>query len=421
MREFQINNIGIHLNIQGARRYTKVSYPIRYGQYSEIQTPEYTYQFNLNGELKYMHGRGHDWPHGDWLKRTAAGDWIYYTAGEYTNIYTYTGEYYLPCFRYPSNSIFPYKPFENNAVNSAINSFPDLKKRIAAQAEEPLPNDIKEFLKDISGKDNSPYNAVPDSLRDITGADISVLPPDTRNADYDIIPVMIADGCLYNCGFCNVKSGKEIQLRTKENISLQISELKALYNNDLANYNSVFLGNHDSLYAGAGLIEYAGLQSYEAFNIASSYMKGANLFLFGSVYSFLKADEPLFSALNNLPFYTYINIGLESADQPSLDILEKPVKEKDVKDAYHRLIDINMKYENIEVTANFILSSLLPESHFKSIEKLTGNYPGRNYPKGCIYLSPMIDEQDKSNMRKDFIRLKTASRLPSYLYIIQRL
>lgn len=419
MQEFQINNIKIYLNKQGSRQYSRASYPIRYGRYSEIQTPEYIYQFNLNCKLKYMHGRGNNWQPEDWLKRTAANGWVYYTAGEYSNILTCTGEYYLPCFPYPGNSIFPYKPFETDAVNSAIRAFGNFIDSIAGLIKEARPRGIRNFLRDILNNNQAEQSEKQKSLHDIIISEINVLPPDTRHSDYDIIPVIIADGCLYNCGFCNFKTGGEFQVRSGEDIDRQISELKTFYKDDLENYNSVFLGSHDSLYAGIDLIEYAALKSYKAFKLAHSYMKGANLFLFGSVYSFLKADEALFNTLNNLPFYSYINIGLESADQASLNMLEKPVKEKDVTEAYYKLIEINKKYDSIEVTANFILSSRLPVTHYNSIAELTGNYPDRNYPKGCIYLSPMIDEPGKINMRKDFTNLKTVSRLPAYLYIIQ--
>ena len=48
--------------IKGANQYSKVSYPLRYGHYSEIRRREYIYQFNLNGEIKFITGRGPEWP-----------------------------------------------------------------------------------------------------------------------------------------------------------------------------------------------------------------------------------------------------------------------------------------------------------------------------------------------------------------------
>ena len=60
--------------------------------------PGASFQFNLNGELKFITGRGKDWPSpSEWLKRTVAGDWVYYSAGGYDGPYDCFGEYYIPC------------------------------------------------------------------------------------------------------------------------------------------------------------------------------------------------------------------------------------------------------------------------------------------------------------------------------------
>jgi len=54
MKKFQIDALDITLEKEGAQSFSKVSYPIRYGRFSEIRTPEYTFQFNRNGEIKYI-------------------------------------------------------------------------------------------------------------------------------------------------------------------------------------------------------------------------------------------------------------------------------------------------------------------------------------------------------------------------------
>ena len=79
MEHYRLNNLDITLEREGAKRFTKASYPIRYGRYSEIETREYLFQFNLNGDIKYIRGLNQDWPHpAEWLKRTEADDWVYY-------------------------------------------------------------------------------------------------------------------------------------------------------------------------------------------------------------------------------------------------------------------------------------------------------------------------------------------------------
>jgi len=43
---YKLAKIKITLNRQGADRFAKVSYPIRYGRLAEIKTPDYLFQFN---------------------------------------------------------------------------------------------------------------------------------------------------------------------------------------------------------------------------------------------------------------------------------------------------------------------------------------------------------------------------------------
>ncbi len=106
MKIYDLGDLSIAVDQEGSREYAKVSYPLRYGRFSEIRTGDHIYRFNLNGEIKFIQGRGRAWPHpSEWLKRTAGNDWIYYSAGDYSSVYDFIGEYYLPCFSYPSNSI----------------------------------------------------------------------------------------------------------------------------------------------------------------------------------------------------------------------------------------------------------------------------------------------------------------------------
>ena len=64
---------------------------------------------------------------------------------------------------------------------------------------------------------------------------------------------------------------------------------------------------------------------------------------------------------------TYINIGLESADQETLDRIGKPITENQVQEAFWRSQDINDRYSSIEITANFIMDENLPDNHYKKI------------------------------------------------------
>ena len=58
MESYQFENIHVTPEKKGFQEFSKASYPLRYGRFSEIQTPDYTFQFNLNGEIKFIQGRG---------------------------------------------------------------------------------------------------------------------------------------------------------------------------------------------------------------------------------------------------------------------------------------------------------------------------------------------------------------------------
>ena len=97
MQSFQIDDFHVNLDKDGSRRFFKASYPLRFGRFSEIITPDHAFQFNLNGEIKFITGRSDGWPDpSEYLKRTVANDWIYYSTGGYSGVYDLFGEYYLP-------------------------------------------------------------------------------------------------------------------------------------------------------------------------------------------------------------------------------------------------------------------------------------------------------------------------------------
>ena len=88
MEAYHLNNFEITIDKEGAKRFTKVTYPIRYGRFCEIKTPDYLFQFNLNGEIKYIRGLSRNWPHpAEWLKRSDADDWVFYSVGGYNGNY----------------------------------------------------------------------------------------------------------------------------------------------------------------------------------------------------------------------------------------------------------------------------------------------------------------------------------------------
>ena len=422
MRTVHLDSFEITPDKNGAARYTKASYPVRYGKYGEIQTADYLFEVNLNGVIKTIRGLNDNWPHpAEWLKRTAANDWVYYSVGRYHRLYSFLGEYYLPCVSYPSNSPWEYNPFADGNIQKALAAGCRLQTALRTLLANGIPAGIKDYLSGIVCHDASTLSRKAEKLHHIIGGAVSVLPPDTRHVDYNVIPLMVTDGCLYNCGFCCVKSRQRFQRRPQDNIDRQIRRLKRFYGADLRNYNALFLGNHDALAAGSELICHAADAAYRAFEFEGAYLKNPTLFLFGSVDSLLSGGNSLFEALNRLPFYTYINIGLESADSATLALIDKPLETNQIKDAFQKMLTINRQYLNIEVTANFLLGEHLPPAHHDALIDLIRSNLNRPYSKGAVYLSPLNSSRNHNQLLRQFIEIKNKSRLPTYLYLIQRL
>lgn len=418
---FQPHTNKITLNKKGSTIYTKMSFPLHCGIYSEIETRDFVFHFNLNNEIVRAKGKGDEWAHPhEWLKRTQGNDWVYYSTGGYTGVFEATGEYYLPNFQYPSNSVLGGHPFAQEVINHLSSSWHQILCRlqdqlsIAQEAEH-------HFLAAAIANNPQILEQKAKKLHEIIGGQISVLPPDARHVEYNLVPLTIAQGCLYKCKFCKVKNRTVFTRKTNDAIREQILSLKELYGRDLGNYNSIFLGEHDALLAGPEPILYSIEQAVQEFGFASSYPEGNNVFLFGSVTSLLNMPDQFFKDLAKLPGMTYINIGLESADQETLDRIGKPISEQQVEEAFDRSQELNDRYSSIEITANFIMDEGLPENHYRKILALIRDKQVHLKPKGSIYFSPLTFNQPSRSRLFEFNRLKIQSRLPTYLYIIQRL
>jgi len=151
-------------------------------------------------------------------------------------------------------------------------------------------------------------------------------------------------------------------------------------------------------------------------------MQGPNLFLFGSAGSFLQKDKCFWDSLDRLTFYTYVNLGLESLDDSTLELLRKPVIPGDMATAFTWMLKINNSYEHIEVTANFLLSDMFPAGHISSLFKHTAaKHLGSHTGKGCTYMSPLKGKTNSKVILNLFREIKYKSRMDTFLYLIQRL
>ncbi len=418
---FTDTNHRITLDKPGADTYTKISYPLKYGIYSEIETRDAVLQFNCNHEIVRGRGKDSGWIQpSEWVKRSMGNDWIYYSTGGYTGVFEATGEYYLPNLPYPTNSLLGGKPLKEPSVVRITHAWHDMVRAVKSQFSGTQPA-VRSFLEQVTENTPETLEKKARKLFDISDGRISVMPPDARHVDYDIIPLTISHGCIYKCRFCRIKTDHPFSMASKADIDLKISQLKAFYARDLINYNGLFLGEHDALNSDPDLILFAATRAFKAFDLKNSYMKGPRLFLFGSVDSLLKAPDHLFEKLNVLGYLTHINIGLESADQETLDRIGKPITVDQVVKTFDKIQEINRQYARIEITANFIMDDTLPKSHYASFLCLVRDKIPRFRDKGAIYLSPLRINAPSRSVLFQFNELKRHSRLPTYLYIIQRL
>ncbi len=418
---FTSDTVQISLRKMGSAKYVKMSYPVFSGIYAEVETRDLVLHFNLNNEIIRARGKGADWPHPhEWLKRNMGNDWIYYSTGGYTGVYEATGEYYLPNLPYKTNGMLGGAPFQNGCLQELINSWPRCLEEILTR-ESNLPEDIVSFLEKALANNADRLQQTADNLFTLCGGRSTVLPPDARHVDYNVIPITVATGCLYKCRFCEVKNKRLFAPKSPAEIDHQLDGLMRIYGDDLINYNGLFLGEHDALNAGPKLILYTLKSAEEKLNLSGSFLHGCSAYLFGSVSSLLNTPDDFFREIEQLPFQVYINIGLESHDQATLDLLGKPITSAQVADAFARIQDINDNFSKTEITANFVLDEDLPQTHLPAFLELVRESLPRVKPKGCVYLSPLKFGQPSRSKTFGFNRLKVLSRVPTYLYIIQRL
>ena len=417
--------MAISVEKKGSPEVAKASFPRRYGRYSEIRTSDFEFIFNLNGEIKTIRGLNAKWPHpAEQLKRTDGNDWVYYTVGDTSGdsgLISWMGEYYLPCLPYPSNAVWEVNYHKDAAIMNAFAVWSQTYASLFGMQKDSLNSRAKDLIGRILQHHEGALYERSQKLNAIIGERVSVLPPDTRHVDYEVIPLLLADGCLYHCEFCCVKSNRTFQPRSQNNIIEQIRQLKIHYGRNLENYNALFLGNHDALAAGPASICFTASEAHKAFGFGTHRTSTPFLFLFGSVDSLLRSNDELLRELNQLPYYTYINIGFESMDESTLKYIRKPLNVAKVRGAFTKMIEINSNYPNIEVTGNFLIGEQLLPEHYRCLAEVLRSAPGELHAKGAIYLSPLKDSPKKRELLPQFFEIKSQSQLPVYMYLIQRL
>ena len=86
-----------------------------------------------------------------------------------------------------------------------------------------------------------------------------------------------------------------------------------------------------------------------------------------------------------------------------------------------KMNETNRRYGNIEITANFVIGDYLPDTHEAALCQLLGNGIDRTYSKGAVYISPLEKIKRNREVLNRFFKIKNYSRLPVFIYLIQRL
>ena len=407
---------------QGLRTYEKLSYPARFGRYHEISGHNLTVHFNLRVQPVFFQAT-HAWPHPhDWIKITPSGRMLYLSSGSYIDGFSLYGEHFIPVPSNTSNSLFPHDPFGIPEVKEAVSRLDTWMQTLvtALETSNLIPDPellqrMKQALPDGSARHAAMFH------RAIQGT-VPVLPPDARHVQYDVIPLLISDGCLSNCGFCTIKTAAPFRERSRAEIRAQVENTVKFLGPDLHNFNSVFMGQNDALACSPALLEYAVSLAFTKFDMEHSWLNNPSLFLFASVHSLLNADEAIFQALDDSGFRCYINTGFESFHQPTLDLLRKPVKASDTRRAFNKALDINSRFSNIEITGNFVIGTTLPEEHYRILAATLGQncpIPKQASSPITVYLSPLAGHtQDARRVLRSARQLQQESRVPCFLYLL---
>jgi len=394
-----------------------------YGLPVKVNCRGYRFDFNLRGDLKRLSGGHAVWPDPhELLKRTDGNDFIYYCGADgYDSSYDLIKSYYVPFNGRSDCDLLRENPLAGRHVGLAMEAFDGLIERAGRLAPLVPAGRSREFLQQLSTRNRDKLKAEADRLHGIIGGMLPVLPPDTIDVDYEVIPLILTEGCAYNCRFCHFKTAGGFRRRPWPDIVRQIRALKEFYGTDLINYNSMVLGQNNALAAGEDIVADAAELAYEAFRLAESYHQGwPRLFLFGSVDTFLEAPASLFDRLAGLPYHTALNVGLESPDLETLHALGKPLAVEKVREAFRRMQEINRGYTRLTVSCNFVLGRYLSSRHVAAVKALLSEERGSG-GKGVVYLSPLLGASDRRQILKEFREIKINSPLPVFLYLAQRL
>jgi len=409
---------------KGRGSFLPVSYPTFEGIKHQIEYGRYKFIFDLTGHIKWILNTDATWPDPSArIKRSIANEWILYLSYGYEDIYSLTGVYYIPVrenLDYIPVLLDP--PFKSRWFKDSIEGFYELISKLSDHRSISYDSNISKIIsKIVKVNKKAELKRHANMFHSILKGTIPILPPDTIGVDYNVIPILISDGCLYNCKFCCLKTGNDWRQRDEEEIINQIKGLKEFLGEDIINYPAIFLGQNDALSSKPDtILSIASIGLKTLLN--KSIFKEKFLYLFGSTTSLLNTPNWFFKELSKIGYKrVYINCGLESFEQSILDRIGKPVKSSEVCEAYKLASNINRDTSSIEISFNFLISKDFPTSHLRSLCDRISSHNFR-LPKGTIYISPIIGESySLRELKKIIFGLKANSKWDVRLYLMQGL
>ena len=399
----------------------------------EIYLTDREFHFDLSGRVKRIHNHSGDWRRAwAYLERMPDNRWVSYTLAEGETFHQIGNKCHLANGWSDPPGIgkaYPEKEVEEGLAiyDEMIEFAREVLERRPALEFSPfygirVPNEERdlrhafEFLEKIAPRDRQWLEEDSKGLPEILGAKVPVLPPETLEIDYRVIPIMLMEGCGNNCSFCNVKGAHGLSFRSQENVEQQIQSLRDYYGPELKNFDAVMLGQNNAFAASADMIEKAARLSYEAFGFENSYLRTGNgrLYLFSTLKSFLEADESKLELFDSLPYGgTRINVGIEAATDKNLRTLGKPQDSAMVEEGLRKAAKINAKTRNwdlvfkgkarLKVSVNFIIGDVFDEEHIPSIGRALKK---SKFNEGDIFLSPLQDHIDHAQIVSDLAAVK---------------
>lgn len=391
----------------------------------------YRFHFDLEARIQRIDGfpTRYSW---DWLQRTMADDWIYYDmAWEPARLPPPSAIIGEPVWAVNGRTDLPllhgHGGLQRDATRQALAAFdalidairdggtglPPVYEESGGIAAAGDTKRLRDFLGKAATNDREHLRAMAGCLHAIAG-EMAVLPPDAIHVDYRLIPIRVMDGCPNACGFCMARGPSPFRIRSEADIDGQLRAVAELYGDDLYNYNSVLLGECDSLLSPC--LEYAAHKAFDVLHCGTSFHAGSNLFLFASNRSLCQQPARNFDLLSALPFgHVYINVGWEAATDGALDTLKKRQTAAEVLVGMQTAGHVNRHYANLHISGNFVAADGF---EMESIVEAVN----RSQYTGQLYLSPLQGGCSPHKALQDLRTIKNASpAVTAHLYTMQRL